>query len=176
MDVGEEIHHSQKTLMKSSAHHSGQRVGLVAVCDMGIGSDMDRVGKDWGRTGEWYFRKNGGGDYRLTLGSGSQSQTVGLGMGLLPNIHLRRCWESSAPTHKNTNIFPSWNPPLSLLNLASTPLSLPGISPGPLSISSSLLLKAFIAKSRCLALPIEDLPVTISFQSSIFLIQFTIFL
>ena len=47
--------------MKSSAHHSGERVGLMAVCDMGKGSDMDRVGKDWGGTGEWYFKKMGGG-------------------------------------------------------------------------------------------------------------------
>ena len=41
---GEEIHQSQKTLMKSSAHHSGERVGMVAVCGMGNSSDMDRVG------------------------------------------------------------------------------------------------------------------------------------
>ena len=44
MGVGEEIHQSLLTLMKSSAHHSGERMGMVAVCGMGNGSDMDRVG------------------------------------------------------------------------------------------------------------------------------------
>ena len=68
MDVGEEIHQSQKTLMKSSAHHSGEGVGLVAVCDMGTGSDMDRAGKDWDGTGEWYFDKNGGWGLQVDFG------------------------------------------------------------------------------------------------------------
>ena len=140
MDVGEKIHQSQQNLMKSSAHHSGERVGLVVVCDMGKGSDMDRARKDWGKRGEWYFEKNGGGGYRLTLGSKSQSQTAGLGTGLLPNIYLRRCWESSA----------------------HTPLPLPGIIPGlppfllPFFLRhSSLILEAslcllwtFLSRSR----------------------------
>ena len=63
----------------------------------------------------------------------------------------------------------------SFLVLTSTPLPLPGITSGPLSLSSSsLLLSTFIASRRGLALPIEDLPVIISFQSPIFNIQFTI--
>ena len=33
MGVGEEIHQSQKTLMKSFAHHSGERVGMVVIYD-----------------------------------------------------------------------------------------------------------------------------------------------
>ena len=32
--------------MKSSAHHSGERVGMEAVCGRGNGSDMDRAEKD----------------------------------------------------------------------------------------------------------------------------------
>ena len=44
MGEGEKIHQSQKTLMKSFAHHSGERVGMVALCGTGNSSDMDRVG------------------------------------------------------------------------------------------------------------------------------------
>ena len=43
---GEEIHQSQRTLMKCSAHHSEQRVGMVAICGTGNSFDMDRAGKD----------------------------------------------------------------------------------------------------------------------------------
>ena len=59
MGVGKENHQSQKTLMKSSVHHSGERVGMVLICDMDKGSDMDRVGKDWGETGGGTLRKMG---------------------------------------------------------------------------------------------------------------------
>ena len=136
---------------------------MVVVCGMGNGSDMHRVGKDLGGKGELYLEKHGGWGHRLTLGSKSQSQAAGLGTGLLPDIYLRRCWELPTPTHKNTNIIPPWNP-LSLTSKSRTNPPYPVWNyPSILSISSSLLLKAFIANIRGLALPIKDLPVTISF-------------
>ena len=109
---GGEIHQSLLNLMKSSTYHYGEGVGLVAVCGRGTGYDMDRVGmrKDWGGTGEWYFQENGGGGYRLTWGSRSQSQTAGLGMGLFSNLCMSWCWKLSTSTHKNAIIFPTRNP------------------------------------------------------------------
>ena len=155
--MGEETHQSQKTLMKSSAHHHREGVGLVAVYDRGTDYDID---------GEWCFEEMGGEGYRLTLGSRSLSQTVGLGMGLLSNLCMKWCWELSTPAHKNTIIFPARNPlPF---------ISDPNINPLPYLVLPLvlspflLLLKSFIARRRDLGLPIEDLPITISFQSPIF--------
>ena len=117
--------------------------------------------------GEWHLEKHGGGGYWLILGSKSQSQAVGLGMGLFPDgINLWGCQEWPTSSHEHISIFPPQNPfPISVPCI--DPLPLLGFIPGLLSISSSCLLKAFIAKIRGLALLIDDLPIIISFQSPI---------
>ena len=68
--MGGETHQSLLTLMKSSTHHYGEGVGLVAVYGRGTGYDMGRVGmwKDWGGIVECYFEKNGGWGLQVDFG------------------------------------------------------------------------------------------------------------
>ena len=103
--------------MKSSAHQYREGLGLVAVHGRGICYGMGKVGmrKDWGRMGECYFEENGGWSYRLTLGSGSQSQTAGLGVGLLSNWYVSHCSKTPTSSQKN-KIIPSTQNPLPIIS------------------------------------------------------------
>ena len=93
----------------------------------------------------------------LTLESESQSQTVGLGMGLLPDIYLWRCWELPTPAHKNSNIFPPWNPlPFPSKSSINPPSPIWNYPQSSLHLLPPSSLKAFMAKIRGLALPIKD--------------------
>ena len=133
----------------------------------GLGAGMR---KDWGGIGcAIILREMGGWSCRLTLESGSQSQTAGLDAGLFSNIwFISWCWKLLL-LPKKTKLFwltgtlsPSF--PDILLWAPCPPF---GITPGHLCISSSLLLCATTANRRGHTLPIDDLPVDISFQSPI---------
>ena len=129
-----------------------------------------RMRKDWGGMGECYFEEMGGWGCRLTLGSGSQSQTAGLGVGLLSNWYVSQCQKTPTSSQK-TKLFPlpgTLSPSFHNI-LISAPHSPFGITPGPLwiSLSSSLHLCTAIASRRGLAFPIDDLPNIISLQSPI---------
>ena len=128
----------------------------------GQGGDEKRLGWDGA-----ILRKMGGWGCRLTLGSGSQSQTVGLGVGLLSNWYVSWCWKTPTSSQKNKIIPSTWNPlPIISQHSNISPCSPFGITPGPLwfSLSSSLHLCAAIASRRGLALSIDDLPDIISLQ------------
>ena len=83
-----ESHQSQKTLTKCSLYHSGEKVGVVVIGDTGAmiltrtGQSRIRLGQG---NGEKVWRNMGDGGYWLILGSKSQSQAAGLGMGLFPD-------------------------------------------------------------------------------------------
>ena len=94
------VHQSLLTLIRTLACLHKKGVGLGGNPWQGQmlhGQGFGGLRKDWGGMGEYYhFEGNGGWCCRLTLESGSQSQTVRLGAGLFSNIwYISLCRKTS---------------------------------------------------------------------------------
>ena len=72
-----------RRLMNPFAYHSGERVGVVIIYGMGKGSDMDRAGKNWGGTGEWFSGKHGGWGPQDDFGIQIPKSNSGAGYGVV---------------------------------------------------------------------------------------------